>query len=230
VPERINGATRIINLTVHGIGVPDRDLEPGEDRTWVSQEQFELVLESVAGRSDVRIKFDDGNRSDVEIGLPSLIHRGMTAEFFVLAGRLGEHGRLGVDDIEQLKRAGMTVGSHGWAHRDWRRLQNSEISEEFIEAPARLGQLLGTTVTRVAVPFGSYDRRVLRYLRSAGVSRAFTSDGGPARPGAWLQARTSLTCDLDDEWIRAVLEDDASLSKRARRAASRTYKRVRGMI
>ena len=39
-------------------------------------------------------------------------------------------------------------------------------------------------------PFGSYDRRVLARLRRSGVQCAFTSDGGHARPGSWLQNRT----------------------------------------
>ena len=33
------------------------------------------------------------------------------------------------------------------------------------------------------MPFGSYDRHVLRALRRTGVTRVYTSDGGWARPG-----------------------------------------------
>ena len=56
-------AAKVINLTVHGIGEPPRELEPGEDRTWVTVRQFEQVLDAAAGRDDVRITFDDGNAS-----------------------------------------------------------------------------------------------------------------------------------------------------------------------
>ena len=79
-----------MNLTVHGIGPTDRALDPGEDQTWVSVAQFEQVLDAAVGRPDVRITFDDGNASDVEIGLPRLLERGLKAEFFVLAGLLGD--------------------------------------------------------------------------------------------------------------------------------------------
>src|SRR3954471_13664576 len=105
---------RVINLTVHGIGDPPRDrtLDPGEDRTWVTVEQFEQVLDAVVGRPDVRLTFDDGNASDVEIALPRLLERGLSAEFFVLTGLLGEPGRLAVDDARLLREAGMRVGSH----------------------------------------------------------------------------------------------------------------------
>ncbi len=68
---RLSAATRsVVNLTVHGIGPTSREMEPSEGRVWVSVDQFEQVLDAVVGRSDVRIMFDDGNASDVEIALP----------------------------------------------------------------------------------------------------------------------------------------------------------------
>jgi peptidoglycan/xylan/chitin deacetylase (PgdA/CDA1 family) len=221
-------ATNVINLTVHGVGPPPRRLDPGEDVTWVTVEQFEQVLDAVVGRRDVRITFDDGNASDVEIALPRLLERGLTAEFFVLAGLLGQPGRLDADGVRELVKSGMTVGSHGWAHRDWRRIDTAQAVEELADAHRVLAELTGRNVTRVAIPFGSYDRHVLRRLRRAGVNRAYTSDGGRARPDAWLQARTSLRHDLDDAWTGDVLDGRPSLRLRTRRLAARTIKRVRG--
>ena len=78
--------------------------------------------------------------------------------------------------------AGMAVGSHGWAHRDWRRITDAEAQQELADAHRVLSELTGHTVSRVAIPFGSYDRHVLRRLRLVKVSRACTSDGGRARP------------------------------------------------
>ncbi|MER7127978.1 polysaccharide deacetylase family protein [Streptosporangium saharense] len=218
----------VVNLTVHGIGPTDRELDPGEDQTWVSVEQFEQVLDAVVGREDVRITFDDGNASDLEIGLPRLLERGLTAEFFVLAGLLGEPGRLDESGVLELQAAGMRIGSHGWAHRDWRKLDAEQAVQEISEANRFLGSLVGGPVSRVAIPFGSYDRRVLSRLRRADVTRAYTSDGGRARPGSWLQARNSLRHDIDATWAPRVLDGTPPLPIRARRIASRTYKRVRG--
>jgi peptidoglycan/xylan/chitin deacetylase (PgdA/CDA1 family) len=220
--------TSVVNLTVHGIGAPVRALEPDEDRTWVSVAQFEQVLDAVAGRRDVRITFDDGNASDVEIALPLLLERGLRAEFFPLAGRLGELGRLDRDGVRELRRAGMSIGSHGWAHRDWRWLVAGQVEEEISEAHRVLHELAGDPVTTVAIPFGSYDRHVLRRLHRAQVTRVYTSDGGRARPGAWLQPRNSLRHDLNSDWIREVLHGSPSLPTRARMYAARTVKRIRG--
>ncbi|MEV5573471.1 polysaccharide deacetylase family protein [Spirillospora sp. NPDC052269] len=224
----VGGAGGVINLTVHGVGPrADRALDPGEGGTWVDVDRFERVLDAVAGRPDVRLTFDDGNASDIETALPRLLARGLTAEFFVLAGRLGEPGRLTADGVRELVRAGMKVGSHGWAHRDWRRLTAPQAGEELVRAHRVLADITGKPVTRVAIPFGSYDRHVLRRLRRAAVTRAYTSDGGPARPDAWLQPRTSLRHDLDDAWIARVLSPPGP-ALRIRRTAARLVKRSRG--
>jgi peptidoglycan/xylan/chitin deacetylase (PgdA/CDA1 family) len=219
---------RVVNLTVHGIGPAPRELDPDEDGTWVSTGQFEQVLDAVVGRPDVRITFDDANSSDVDIALPRLIERGLTAEFFLLAGLLGQPGRLDHDGVRDLLRAGMSIGSHGWAHRNWRGLDDRQANEELVEANRVLDELAGRRVSRVAIPFGSYDRHVLRRLRQANVTRAYTSDGGRARPGSWLQPRNSLRRDLDAGWISRVLDGHPSLPVRTRKLAARTVKRMRG--
>lgn len=219
--------TSVVTLTVHGIGPAGHAFDPGEERVWVGIGQFERVLDAVAGRSDVRITFDDGNASDLDIALPRLLERGLTAEFFVLAGLLGQPGRLDRDGVRELHRAGMRIGSHGWAHRDWRRLTPEQAHEEIVKAQDVLSEIVGEPVTRVAIPFGSYDGRVLARLRRARVTRAYTSDGGRSRRGAWLQARTSLRHDLDAAWISSVLDGTPSLRTRARRLAARTVKRIR---
>ncbi|AFP42235.1 polysaccharide deacetylase family protein [Mycolicibacterium smegmatis] len=216
------------NITVHGIGATDRELDPGEHLTWVSVAQFEQVLDAVSGRSDVRITFDDGNASDVKVALPRLVERGITAEFFLLAGELGKLGRVDDTGVRELLDAGMSIGSHGWAHRDWRRIDDAQAHEEFEDAHERLSAVTGSSVSRVAIPFGSYDRHVLRRLRDAGVTRVYTSDGGRARPEAWLQARTSLRHDIDADWIYRLLDPHTPLVLSARNSAARAVKRWRG--
>ena len=159
------------------------------------------MLDAVVGRTDIQLTFDDGNASDMEIACRGCLSAAFGG-ILRLGGLLGEPGRLAAEDIRELHEAGMRVGSHGWAHRDWRRIDPSLRSQEFGDARRVLAELIGSAVSRVAIPFGSYDRHVLRHLRRTGISRAFTSDGGRARPKSWLQARNSLRADIDREWVR----------------------------
>jgi peptidoglycan/xylan/chitin deacetylase (PgdA/CDA1 family) len=223
-----------VNVTVHGIGSrPERPLEDGEDQLWISVEQFEGLLDAAVGRPDVTVTFDDGNLSDIEIGLPRLQERGLRGRFYLPAGLLGEPGRLDDSDVRELHRAGMVIGSHGWAHRDWRALDWGpggvvEVEEEMVRARRHLEELTGSEVSEVAVPFGSYDRHVVRNLRRTGVTRVYTSDGGWARSGAWLQARTSIRADDGPDWPRRVMVNRPRAGQRARARVARVAKRLRG--
>src|SRR3954470_15177261 len=136
-----------VTLTVHGIGTPVRPLEPGEDEVWVTVKQFEDVLDAVAGRTDVHLTFDDANASDVEIALPQLVKRGLPGQFFLPAGLLGRPGRLTEEDVRELLEAGMTLGSHGWAHCDWRRLSPEQVPDEMAKAAEVLAEFAGEPVT-----------------------------------------------------------------------------------
>jgi peptidoglycan/xylan/chitin deacetylase (PgdA/CDA1 family) len=170
-------------------------MDPGEDRVWVRSDRFTAILDVIGPREDVAIMFDDGNSSDVQEALPALLERDLQATFFVVAGRLGAPGFLSEDDVRLLADNGMSIGSHGMRHRSWRNLDDRTLDEELCVARRRLEDVVGRPVTHAACPFGSYDRRVLSHLRRHGYERVFTSDGGPARPGGWLQARTSLSKD-----------------------------------
>ncbi|MGW4526002.1 polysaccharide deacetylase family protein [Amycolatopsis sp. NPDC004378] len=212
-----------VNLAVHGIGRPARQLDPGEDERWVTVEQFDRVLDAVQDRTDVHLTFDDGNESDVEIALPRLVDRGLTAEFFPLAGRLGQRGYLDRDRLRELARAGMEIGSHGWEPRDWRRLDDRHARRELTDAPKLLGDLCGRPVRRFSLPYGAYDRRVLARLKQAGATRVYSSDGGATSRDGWLQARTELSHDVDGDWLDEVLEAG---HRRAAEWVSRLFRRA----
>ncbi|MBN1171691.1 MAG: polysaccharide deacetylase family protein [Micromonosporaceae bacterium] len=217
----------IVNLTAHRINPAHHYHDGPPNPTWITIGQFKQVLDAIVDRADVHLTLDDGFASDVEIALPLLLERGLTAEFFVLAGRLGEPGRLDHEGVRQLVSSGMSIGSHGWMHRDWRRLDERQASQELGDARQVLAEITGQPVDAVAVPFGSYDRTVLRRLRQARITRVYTSDGGRARRDSWLQPRTSLRYDLDLAWITRVLDSTPSGKQRLRTAAARLVKRLR---
>jgi peptidoglycan/xylan/chitin deacetylase (PgdA/CDA1 family) len=183
----------IVNICFHGIGTPARQMEPGEDRYWISHDLFREVLDEVAGRPEVRLSFDDGNASDIELGLPGLEERGLRATFFVLAARFGGGGSLSEDDVRALRDRGMAIGSHGMHHVPWRGLDERAAREEMVEARDRIADVVGRPVDRAALPLGRYDRRALGRLRAAGYREVSTSDRRRARDGAWLQPRYSVT-------------------------------------
>lgn len=217
----------MINICFHGVGSPTRALDPGEDRYWISHEVFQGVLDLVTGRIDVALSFDDGNASDVQLGLSALQDRGLTASFFVLAGRLGKPGFLSEADLASLTQAGMTVGTHGMDHISWRSLDEAEARRELVEAREVISRALPHQVTEAACPLGRYDRRLLRRLRKLGYSRVYTSDRSRARGDAWLQARYSVTAEDSVDTVQRQILSPPPPARRLRSAVAELVKRLR---
>ncbi|GIH10157.1 hypothetical protein Rhe02_82240 [Rhizocola hellebori] len=217
----------VLNICFHGIGTPKRALEPGEDIYWVDVDRFESILDEVAQWPSIRISFDDSNASDIEIGLPALLKRNLRADFFVIAGRLGEPGSLSEADVLQLREAGMKIGSHGMSHVSWRGMDAATRHAELVAARDRLASLLGTPVAEAACPRGQYDRGTLQALRHNGYSRVFTSDRRPANEQAWLQPRYSVRSHDTAESMRAEVLAGPGVAAKLRGTAVGLVKRWR---
>lgn len=218
---------RIINICFHGIGEPERDLEPGEDRYWVGHDQFLAILDELATWPAVRISFDDGNISDLRLGLPALVERNLTGDYFVLAGRIGKPGSLDERDVRELHQHGMTVGTHGMSHRSWRGMDPKTLHDELVVARKRLAAVCGARVDLAACPLGRYDRRLLADLRRLGYTRVFTSDRRAGRPGAWLQPRFSVRREDTPASLRAEVLPRPTLLNRSKLTAIGIAKRLR---
>lgn len=218
-----------VAVIFHGIGTPGRALEPGEAPFWVTEAAFEAALDRIAALPDpgrVRISLDDGNASDHAIALPALTARGLTADVFVLTGRIGQPGSLAAGEIRALDAAGMRIGSHGVAHRRWPDLAPDALAAELADSRAALEDLLGRPVTAAGIPFGAWTGGVLAALRRAGYTEAWSSDRGPWRPGAFLRPRTSITAATTPAALDAILTGYLPPLARLRRAAGMARRRL----
>ncbi|WP_341213312.1 polysaccharide deacetylase family protein [uncultured Limimaricola sp.] len=210
--------TAILNL--HGLGRPPQPLPDGEARYWVGPDLLAAAIELAAKhRDEVRtlFTFDDGNRSDIEIGAPMLAAAGHQATIFVLADRIDAPHYLSQDDISALQAMGHAIGSHGAAHLDWTAQDATTLDRELGEARVRIETVAGHSVTEAAIPFGRYNARVLKALRQAGFSRVYSSDGGVARMSAWPVARTSLTDKMTPASLEAIITGREAPTRRLRR-------------
>ncbi|MGB8880300.1 MAG: polysaccharide deacetylase family protein, partial [Solirubrobacteraceae bacterium] len=150
-----------------------------------------------------------------------------TATFFVVADRLGVHRFLDEDALRALSAAGMEIGCHGMRHRPWRGLDDRSLHEELVEAKAVLERVVGRPITGAACPFGSYDRRTLRTLRSAGYHHVYTSDRGTARWSDFLQARNSVGPRDGTDVLERITALEVPAQRAVRRRAKLAIKRWR---
>lgn len=209
-------------LNFHGIGIPHKSVDQGEAPYWVSVDRFHRILDQIETHRErghqIKITFDDGNRSDMEIAVPELRKRGLIGHFFVLTGRCEDPRYLSAAEIRALADSEMLVGLHGRDHVDWRRIDDPTLEAETVTARATLSDMAGMPIDTVGIPFGGYDRRVMRQLKRTGFSEIYRSDGGLASDRTRLRHRTSIRAGMSDSFIESVLAGRESPMRRMKRA------------
>ena len=206
-----------INITFHGVGESPRLLDAGEDSVWLSSEHFEAVLDDgrvAAWRPDQlrrRQRLGLSRGACPRCGAAAYARRSSSSP----AGSAGPDF-LSAEDVRSLVTAGMTIGCHGMRHRSWRRLDDRDLREELRSAPpAGRDRWQPGDPRRVPV-------RCLRSPRAGraarhGYERVFTSDGGDARSGRWLQPRNTIRkCDSGRRLERRSVRRRARLGSASR--------------
>lgn len=223
---------RELVLNFHGLGTPHKGVGGAELPFWMPREKFVTLLDSLAtlaASAGLRtaITFDDGNLSDATVAMPELAKRGLTATFFVCAGRIGAAHYLDRSAIAEMLAAGMNFGSHGMLHRDWRELDDSDLNAEIGVARRFLEDVCGRPVGLASIPFGSYDRRVLARLRQEALDCVYTSDRGLACADAWLKPRETVEAGWTEQDFARVIIGRPSAAARLRRRAAMMFKALR---
>ena len=106
---------------------------------------------------------------------------------------------------------------------DWRR---ADLTAELDRARDAIAAAAGAPVTEAAIPFGCYDRAVLRALREWGYAACYTSDGGAARPGEWPVPRVSLTDAMYGAAVEDLVIGREPVGRRLRRPIAKLRKRL----
>ncbi len=217
----------MIALNFHGVGEPHPTVPADERPYWLSLAGFRQVIERVM-RTDNPAKFlftfDDGNKSDL-LAAEILAEHGLSGRFFLLTGRFDQQEYCSRDDARRLHAQGMIVGLHGRDHRDWKRLDDTGLADETVAARAELTDAIGAPVDEVAIPFGSYDRRVMRWLKEQSFARIHTSDGGTLDPSAIIWNRNTLRCDMSEAELDRILRGSWPVSRNFRRSVASYIKR-----
>jgi peptidoglycan/xylan/chitin deacetylase (PgdA/CDA1 family) len=154
---------------------------------------------AVAGRlRPVAITFDDGDVSNLEVALPLLRERGMSAQFFITSDFIGQPGMLSAADLRALAAAGMSIGAHGRSHRFLEDLDIDALEAELRDSRQQLSSITGQAVDALALPGGRGGERECRAALAQGYRHLFGSVPGPNRgmaAGDWWQ-RIAVTRDM----------------------------------
>ncbi len=123
--------------------------------------------------------FDDGSVLDIRTA-SLLSQHGLTATFYIIVDRVGQEGFLNWDEIKELEKMGMTIGSHTVTHPgDMKALFDEELHYETQNSKDMLEAVLGHPVSRFCYPRGRADDRVKQMVAKAG----YVDARGTGRPG-----------------------------------------------
>lgn len=142
-----------------------------------------LLRARAAGDAEnlVALTFDDGYENFLQDALPVLEKYGFGATLFVLGGMLGEEntwderprmGLLGAEQVREVSRRGVEIGSHGMDHVALAGLPPEQLEREVYESKRVLEGLLEEEVEGFCYPYGSVDRAAVRATPRAGYSYA----------------------------------------------------------
>jgi peptidoglycan/xylan/chitin deacetylase (PgdA/CDA1 family) len=194
-------------LNFHGIGPKRKILEPGEERVWISQDEAKDILDIAKTDNSISITVDDGNQSDVEVLLPLLVERGLTATFFPIVSRLNTPFYLTTKDCKRLVECGMKIGSHGMNHISLHNLSQNDYQKE-ISCSFAFFSTHGIVAEKiVACPFGRYNRRTISILQNNGLQNVLTSDGGWAYATDFVVARNSVGTNFTIDDLKSLLHN-----------------------
>jgi len=139
-------------------------------------------------RRPIAITFDDGYADNYEHAWPLLKRYGFQATVFMVTDAIGRGSdfddaypaspMLTVDQIREMSRDGVTLGSHTCSHpSSLMDLGETELARELASSRASLEGLLGAPVTVFAYPHSRHDHRVEQAVASAGYRLACGGTG-----------------------------------------------------
>ena len=140
-------------------------------------------------RRSVVITFDDGYEETCTVAGPLLKHFGFPATAFVTPSEVGLRGFVTWEQVVQMSRDGMTIGSHTMHHSYLPLVSEDRLSEELVESKRVLEERVGRTVQFISYPVGGFTAQAQAIIKQAGYQAACTTNRAVSR---WRMDRYAL--------------------------------------
>ncbi len=184
---------------------------------WLARHRRVVDLSEAVGMLDpsgrlprgvAALTFDDGFSGVYEFAFPILRRFRLPATVFLVAQTLSPGGRpvdwidipprgrpartLSLDQVLELRDAGICFGSHSFAHRTLTELTDEECEADLRTSRELLESVLDRPVRFVAYPRGKHDARVRQSSERAGFTHGFTLPETKERAGRHAIPRVGI--------------------------------------
>ena len=126
----------------------------------------------------VILSFDDGYEDNYRVVLPMLEERGMKAVFYMVTNDIGQPGYLTWDNLFDMERRGMEIGSHTANHLPLTTLSPDKQREELRLSKLMLEWKGMKTIYSFSYPNGAYDAAIVAMLAEEDYLTAVTGEAG----------------------------------------------------
>ena len=158
----------------------------------------ELTSYSTYPEKTVAITFDDGYADNFEGAFLPLVNYNMKATWFITTDSIGKHAHwmgthapetqiLTAEQIFNMKKTGMEIGSHTCSHPDLTTLSYQQQKIEMSESKQILESIINGKITSFAYPYGMHNSDSISAAIDTGFKLACT-----ARPGKFSSEKNPL--------------------------------------
>jgi len=178
------------------------------------------------------ITFDDAHAGVVDLALPMLAERGLSATFFVTSGFLGQPGNIDEATLAGLASATFEIGTHSVTHPELDTLPATAVRREIDQSRATVSSRIGEAVTAFSYPHGYHGRAVRQAVVEAGFETAHAVKNAISFVGDDLFAVARLTVLADtteatiSEWLHG---EGAPLARSRESAKTKLWRQARRM-
>ena len=147
--------------------------------TTITLRKFTQVLNGVGKLPDkpIILTFDDGYEDNFTEMLPILEEHKMTAVVYVITNNLGKPGYLTVEQLQEMQRRNIEIGSHTADHTalNW---QSDHVKMNQIRGSKKFLEMYGLAVETFSYPNGAYSEKNAELLKQEGYKNAVTGEVG----------------------------------------------------
>ena len=156
------------------------DYLQAEGYTTITLQDFMRVVHGKGKLPDkpIVLTFDDGYADNYKTMLPILEAHSMTAVVYVITNELGKKNYLTLDELKDMQRRGIEIGSHTADHLDLTSLDTHTQRRQLRESKIFLEWSGLQTIYSLSYPNGSFNSELEKILREENYLTAVTGEAG----------------------------------------------------
>lgn len=158
--------------------VPNEDAEPQDDESAESDNLDAVPAARIIRKSSntelkqVALTFDDGPDDYFTPKVLDILKEyDVKATFFVVGSFANKYR----DVLERIDDEGHVIASHGWSHKNFTKISKKRAIEELTRTNDLIEEVTGKTNTLFRLPYGAYNKKVLRIVADQGFHNIYWS-------------------------------------------------------